>query len=134
MMTATQVFGKRAGEFAALRAKEIRLIPEQISPSEDIQRLLHKKTAFKKNGPSTQVTRKASEKFSQEVMVLRKKDGLTSCLTDIREAKGAINEEKKIDLMTYLKEISMLSVMELITTAALEREESLGSHYRNECF
>ena len=131
-MTATQVFGQRAGKFAALRAKQMKHIGEQINPSENIRKWLHQEQPYKDNEFATSIVEDLREKFSREAMVHRNESGLTSCLSAISQAKEEIIERRQDYGPLNLKKLNMLVAMELITKAALQRRESLGSHYRSD--
>ena len=127
MLTATQVFGARAGRAAALYAKKIKAMPRLARPPE-----LHSLLASKKcltSRPVTKIFLSARKKFSQEVMVLRNELGLTGCLTHLTHTLKEINA-LQADPLSKIKSIQALMVMEAITRAALARKNSLGSHFR----
>jgi len=130
MMTATQVFGKRAGQFAAFRAKGDAILPNQMGIPEHIQKLVHRKEPLLKDRTILEILKQVREKISRELMVIRDENGLTSCLTRIRETKVASDTKKTLDPVSHFKNKNILTVMELITMAALKQKESLGSNYR----
>jgi L-aspartate oxidase len=127
MLTATQVFGARAGQAAALRAKRIKTIPRLARPPE-LRMLMTQKKILPKN-PVAKILFSARKKFSQEVMILRNKPGLSACLTLFTTNLNEINE-LKADPFTKIKTCQALLVMEAVTRAALARTTSLGPHFR----
>jgi fumarate reductase (CoM/CoB) subunit A len=130
MMTATQVFGKRAGQFAALRAKGDAIIPDKIKIPEHFQKIAPWKGPILKDRAILDSLKHVREKISHDLTVVRDDNGMTSCIINIREAKAASDTIKVFDPVSLLKYKYILSVMELITMAALKRKESLGSHHR----
>jgi L-aspartate oxidase len=130
MMTATQVFGKRAGQFAALRAKSEAIFPYKMQIPEHIQNIAHRKDSELTDRAILGTLRQVQDKISRELMVVRDENGLTSCLMNIREAKEAVDTIKAIDPVSNLKYENIFMVMELITMAAFKQKESLGSHHR----
>jgi len=130
MMTATQVFGQRAGHFSAIRATSIPVLPDKMEAPEHIQKLVYQKGSGLKDPVLFELLKQAREKFSRELMVVRDENGLTSCLMKIRETKMAPDKIKTLNPVSHLKYKNIFTVMELITMAALKRKESLGSHHR----
>jgi succinate dehydrogenase/fumarate reductase flavoprotein subunit len=130
MMTATQVFGKRAGQFAALRAKHGMMLPNKVRIPEHIQKIVRQKGSESTDPELLDILNQVQKKFTRELMIERDENGLTSCLKKIRDVKAAFDTIKNIDPIFHLKNLNILMVMELITAAALKRKESLGSHFR----
>jgi succinate dehydrogenase/fumarate reductase flavoprotein subunit len=124
MMTATQVFGARAGRFAARFALE-RTLAETANP---LPALLCKSKERGSESISPAALASARETFAKEAMVLRDGRGLEECLQRIGEARTAIAGET--EPLTRVTGEHLLTVMEIVTMAALQREESLGPHYR----
>ena len=129
MMTATQVFGERAGRFAARRAKTIKTIPEfskklEITQGSDphlcVGDLLKMQDAAKKT-------------IGQHLMVLRSHRGLLKC----RETLETIQKDWKGSygagadtLLESLNLRSILTVGALVSESALNNPVSVGSHFR----
>ena len=132
MMTATQVFGKRAGKFAALRVKKTDKTAEEITIPENILKLHHHMPLYCNNESPNHIVEEIRETFSQETMLLRNKNGLTSCLSKIKRAKKEIEEHCMERYVANLTNLNMLQVMELIARVALKRNESMGPHYRSD--
>lgn len=133
MMTATQVFGARAGHFAALRAKRAKgfkfpeVIPEII------------RSAAQRDETTPSVNRRVSsllqdlkELFSQEVMLLRNAKGLQHCLNEMKQIGQSLENRRGKDPVSCMIGENRLLSMELICDASLNRKESLGPHHRDD--
>ena len=131
MMTATQVFGARAGKFAALRAKAVSALPSEKEIFPNVKKIAHTKGQLESNA-MFEAYHAVQETFTRHLGVLRDAKHLKSCLKEIRQAEVYINKMKKAAPYAWLKIAPKLSVMRLITTAALKREKSLGAHYRSD--
>lgn len=128
MMTATQVFGARAGRFAALRALSTKTMPVVKSQCSLLTK--YGKQQLEKN--SLPAIASARETFSREVMVLRSGKGLQECLRRIEEARMDFTSEAGGTMFSSFTTQHALTVMELIIKATLKRIETLGPHYRTD--
>ncbi|PKN68143.1 MAG: hypothetical protein CVU57_00535 [Deltaproteobacteria bacterium HGW-Deltaproteobacteria-15] len=128
MMTATQVFGERAGRSAATRAMKKRTMPVASPPSE----ILLKKDPEEKRSCSRnlEALAMARDVFSRELMVLRNRRGLEECLSTIEHSRQALVAESDQSILSLLTGEHMLTAMQLIAAAAFKRGESLGPHCR----
>jgi L-aspartate oxidase len=133
MMTATQVYGERAGRFAAKRALETTSIPEiEKTPT----------TVFNDRKESEcdeailgRLKASAKDIIGSSLAVLRDEKGLLRCLNTIRGLKWELVELGWYDaqvLIPYSSVKTMLIVGELIAESGLRRKASLGSHFRTD--
>ncbi|MBW2020272.1 MAG: FAD-binding protein [Deltaproteobacteria bacterium] len=132
MMTATQVFGARAGKFAALRAGKVGALPEKARLSESIKNGVSHKGFALKNEDLLCIKEETREISSQYLMPLRHESGLRLCLSKAQTAGSYVEEIKDVDLRDLIDVRNRLIVMGLISKAALKQKESLGSHYRSD--
>jgi succinate dehydrogenase/fumarate reductase flavoprotein subunit len=132
MMTATQVFGKKAGRSAALFAKKARPVPVVLllpDQPEGLLSLSTRQTPSKLPG----FLKEARESFSDNLMVLRNREKLESTLSLINEADAELDQMSDHKLSYYrMRQKDMLLVMKLITKAAINNPRSIGSHYRTD--
>ncbi|MBL7202897.1 MAG: hypothetical protein ISS63_01020 [Desulfobacteraceae bacterium] len=130
MMTATQVFGARAGKFAAERAKKTKKIPE----TKGIPGILRiKKRPDYNKGHLLRMQDSARSIYNDNLMILRDKKGLLQALESIRELQLEVDEAPRNghgNLTGYLELRTVLLLGKLIGENALDRGESLGSHFR----
>lgn len=129
MMTATQVFGKRAGQFAAFRAKGDAILPNKMEIPEHIQKLIHRKGSELKDPALFEIVKQAREKLSRELMVVRDENGLSECLTSIESFIFSLKETEVKNDQLYFELRNVLLVGKLIALNAMNRNKSLGSHY-----
>jgi L-aspartate oxidase len=66
------------------------------------------------------------------VGIVRERRTLSEAILRIKKTRNRINQQKKIFDKKQLEFVNMLDLSELITTAALVREESRGCHYRKD--
>jgi len=132
MMTATQVFGARAGKHAALRAKHEKASFPQVTVPEFLDRLGLKPKGGTLDSELLYLFDEAKTAFSTELMLLRDHKGIMNCLSKIREATHFMNGVSENDPRFSAATKNRLSAMALICEAALKRKESLGPHYRTD--
>lgn len=130
MMTATQVFGERAGRFAALRAKRIHTHPDTKGAPNIIKMITDQRANNRKDKKLMELKKPIRKIFSRNMMILRNKDGLNKCLQEIKETDSHLDKIEDANRLDFLNFKNMLLTMQLIATSASNREESLGSHYR----
>ena len=134
------VFGRRAGKAIRRHIHAIGLAPLPPDPekevSEQIAALLQSE-GKEKGGP---IRAEMEEVMMDKVSVFRQKDGLTEALDKVRELKKryrqvAIQDKGSCfnrDLLDAIELGYMLDLAEVITLAALTREESRGAHSRED--
>jgi succinate dehydrogenase/fumarate reductase flavoprotein subunit len=136
------VFGRRAGEAAALVARaEQKKIPPTARLSDEERRLAALvNTAAAPAGSDSPLRLHAElgKLMNDKVGLIRDGSSLQAALNQVRELKERyarirLRNSSRIynsELTSYLEVGSLLNVAEIITMAALERTESRGAHYR----
>ncbi|RJQ51108.1 MAG: FAD-binding protein [Desulfobacteraceae bacterium] len=128
MMTATQVFGERAGRFSAARSRKIRNFP--VMRSEPDLALHFGNPQERIDLIQMQQTSKSA--IGKHLSVLRGSRGLSRCkeaLDRIRADYAAIRFAS-FDMLDFLDLRSILTVGALIVGSALKNPVSTGSHFR----
>jgi len=133
------VFGKRAGEHAALYAKENSLgVVKTGDLASAEQRALQ---PFEHKGADNPylVQHTLQDVMQDLVGIVRQEQEMLQALERIRELKSAServgvdgNREYNSGWHTALDLQSLLTVSEIVTRAALERKESRGAHFRDD--
>jgi succinate dehydrogenase / fumarate reductase flavoprotein subunit len=134
------VFGKRAGEFAALRARE-RQSFSQVS-NEEIERVAKQQLApfERETGENPYAVHEDLRKMMQTyVGIVRSEADLKLALAELAKLKERAATVKITGNIQYnpgwhlaLDLANMLDVSEAVTRAALERKESRGAHTRED--
>jgi len=134
------VFGKRVGASTAKYAEDNRLLPLLPDSERDVENLII--NLLGAHGDSrVPVIREAMQRvMADKCNVFRDLDGLTKALAAIRELKqkfanlSLANKSKRFnyELQEALELGNMLKTAEGIVFSALKREESRGSHFRND--
>ena len=132
MMTATQVFGQRAGYFSAIRAKDISILPIKIEIPEHIEKLVHRKGSQLNDPALFEIVKLAKEKLSRELMIVREENGLSECLASIESLIFTLKEIEVKNNQLFFELRNILWVGKLIALNAMRRDKSLGSHYFND--
>jgi fumarate reductase (CoM/CoB) subunit A len=136
MMTATQVFGRRAGASAAGHAKMLgqRNVPD-IPMGEDIEWLKYRP----KRGNSDSLIEPKLEirkTMTRYATVSRCEDGLKKCgkkLYELESHAEEIRVDRRAPPHKYFQLRNMILTGRLIVESALKRKYSLGSHFRKDC-
>jgi len=134
MMLACQVFGKRAGEFAAEFAKEtsgLKPDREWINRAFDRLRMEGKEGRFIPKNMKAEL----AETMWKETLVVRNKEKLDNAAQGVKKIKENLNDVKIKNIKDLVEKIeveNLLTVAELIIEAASKRKESRGSHYRED--
>ncbi len=142
MMTSTQVFGARAGYYAAKELRELRIsrgkviyeksgkanlkFVEDISPFSVDERGEDNYWELRKD---------VREKMWLYAHVVKSKDSLLMLkkyLEEIRENIDALAVKNETNLRKKYELLNLVTVGIVITTASLERKESRGSFYRED--
>jgi L-aspartate oxidase len=131
MMTATQVFGERAGRFAAIRARQTASALPATPPPEELER-----TGEWGSGRSARELSRELFPLRQEaadrLSILRDEKGLLSFLARIEETKSFLDEEKDRSPLSAWSERRALTALRLIASHARERRETRGAHFRSD--
>ncbi|MBI3086715.1 MAG: FAD-binding protein [candidate division NC10 bacterium] len=133
MILTCQVFGKRAGQSAAQRARERgvpSVSPEAVAAEEE--RLARVQS---RRGPlqPARLKRRLQEAMWRHVLVVRSEESLRACLSEVerlRDQTKDLGVEGPAHLPGALEVENLLTVAEIMARAALLRTESRGSHYR----
>jgi succinate dehydrogenase/fumarate reductase flavoprotein subunit len=130
------VFGTRAGKSAARYALRNDLpqdSPEQVKGKKEMLLEIMKRPPEPAASPDALQERIKSLMFDH-VGILRKGDGLSKALNELREMKEELLPNLSAKGLRELKKAvevtNMVLTSEMVTRAALLREESRGDHYR----
>lgn len=135
------VFGKRAGHFAALRAKNISHVPQ--IPTKEIQeeeaRLLSILNA-KYTEKIRTVKGNLQNIMSSKVGVIRNQQSLDEAITDLRGIRSLLpniapEHKHRIYNLEWLERLeleNMVQLAEIVALSAASRQESRGTHYRED--
>ncbi|MFO7599368.1 MAG: FAD-binding protein [Candidatus Desulfacyla sp.] len=134
MMTATQVFGYRAGKYAARRGIRMRraAFPQPKAPDAIKYPAL---SQCHMNPDSMEVIMHSRRSMGRYAMVLRDENGLKRCrdgLNDCRARLEDMKEKNALSALRYVEIRNMMVTSKLVVKSALIREESRGSHYRED--
>jgi fumarate reductase (CoM/CoB) subunit A len=132
MMTATQVFGERAGRYAAQHAKKTKQYHD-INDKTSIFKL-RKKTPDQ-NSSLNRLKKDARATISKHVMILRNQEGLIRCRKNLRQIQHEADTfgwwDMK-DMSDFFSLRSILTVGRLVADSALANPVSIGSHFRTD--
>jgi L-aspartate oxidase len=135
MMTATQVFGKRAGDAAADRAKTLGKLPfPDIQIGEDMGWIKHPPYNVKAD-PVIELASEVRAVVGKYFGVLRWETGLKACqkkLDDCASRLEGMKGENVILPRQFFNIRNMILTGKEITDASLVRKESLGAHFRED--
>jgi len=132
MMSATQVFGERAGRFGALRANTINILPDIKDIPEDIKRVKCQRGFKDQVKRLNHIKTEAKDIISRNLMVLRDEKGIQECLRAIEMLFLSLEKNAIGNAREYFQIKNLLLVGKLIALSALMRKESLGSHYMSD--
>ena len=133
------VFGQRAGEFAAKFAKQNSLGSIDTGSLKSVESWALK--PFDDNGSENpfSVQQKLQDTMQDLVGIVRQEPEMLQALERIQELKTASesvsiggNREYNAGWHTALDLHNLLTVSEIVTRAALERQESRGAHFRDD--
>ncbi|MBN1832764.1 MAG: FAD-binding protein [Deltaproteobacteria bacterium] len=135
MMTATQVFGKKAGECAAQRAKALaRYGFPDIRRCSDIEWADRMRETAHINH-ITNISLLSRQVLGEYAMILRRGDGLKTCkkkLKDCQSELEAMKSKATIPAAQCLELRNMILTSRLVLDSALMRKQSLGPHFRED--
>ncbi len=137
----TLIFGRRAGEHAAERSRQMAMPKVSDSRLRDDSAMLDSIVARSGNGRRvSEIKAELGETMNQYVAVFRDEQGLQSAHEVVRrlkeEAQGAaIDDRGKVfnqDVLAAVELGYMLDCAEAIVVGALERKESRGAQFRTD--
>jgi succinate dehydrogenase/fumarate reductase flavoprotein subunit len=138
MMPATQVFGARAGRFAAERAASVKAARGDLRPHRELLELLDEwavaaGSSTPEDSPLSHAKRLVAMSMWRNAVVARTEQGLTDTervLGDVEEALERAVPGEDGDARTFFDLRSMTMVGQAILAACKLRKESRGSHHR----
>ena len=134
------VFGKRAGEYAAIYAQENGAVPLEDSNVDTIAQHVLKPFDNTENGDNPyEIQAQLQDKMQELVGIARSQESLTQVLEEIQSLRVKTdnvhvigNREYNAGWHTALDLDCLLTVSEAIALAALERRASIGAHSRDD--
>jgi succinate dehydrogenase/fumarate reductase flavoprotein subunit len=139
-LTMTQVWGKRAAEFAAAYAASARL---REPNRQHIQQISAKVDRLRSpsSGPTVVEVRQEIRRIAREsVWIVREGGTLRRALSDLTQLRTQLRSQRvqgqdmrfNRELVEGLQNENMLDVLEAVTRASLVRQESRGAMYRTD--
>ncbi len=134
------VFGKRAGEYAAKYAKDT--AAGQVNNAQVESIISSALAPFERSGgPGPyEVQYELQDTMQDLVGIVRRQDEMEKALEKIQQLKGRAetvsirgNRDYNPGWHTALDLQNLLTVAEAVTISALERKESRGGHFREDC-
>lgn len=134
------VFGKRAGIYAAEYARDAEFLPIPDNATESTEALLDNA----RNGHGTEkvgaIRKDLQDTMDLNMQVFRTAETIEQCLADIaaleeRYANISIQDQGKrfnLDLLEAVELGFLLQLAKVMSVAALHREESRGGHFRED--
>ena len=136
MLVGCQVFGKRAGIHAAEQAAVSEKLDVPTSLITDAIRRVESFGRPQGEFELADLRLMLQRAMSENVLIARNEDRLKACLAEIGRIRDYLNNRAQVrssvDLPTAVEVDNLLVVAELVVNAALLREESRGSHYRED--
>lgn len=135
MMTATQVFGKRAGQFAAKRAINCR---EKCLPADRQEEAIPcplSEISNKVLNASAAIENSVKTAMGLYAGVLRSQEGLMKCKKVLETCAHQLSELGTTGLSNferYYNVRNMIITANLVAKGALSRKQSKGTHYRED--
>jgi len=135
-LTETQVFGARAGVYAAERAASIKR--EEVNfdqAKEEMERIVELRRHAEKTVEPSEIIQSLKQTMWRYVGIIKSRSGLEKALEEIGLMAGKLPQLRAADTQELVKAIeasNMLVVGELIAKSALMREESRGAHFRED--
>ena len=134
MSVTCQVFGARAGRAAAKRAKKISHLDIAMGAMEELE--LTSRFSRKGNLSLQALREELQQAANRHLLILRDEDGLRRFRDICAELDGKLSRQARIetpdDLVRAVELANLISVGSLMATAALNRRESRGSHFRED--
>lgn len=136
MMSLTQVFGARAGKYAANRAKKLHHTPFSEKQVELEREKMHLLVERKGQYGADKINEAIKELMWRHVAIVRKESGLFRVIENLNEIETGALPEIKVSTGDELKKAisirNKLTMAKIIVKSALFRRESRGAHYRKD--
>jgi len=136
MMVACQVFGARAGRYAAKNAQRTKDKPINKKLINKEKHRILKVLQTEGSHSASELKRQIQQTMWQNVLVVKSRDSLEKCKHDLQRIRKSFEENskaEKTEVFEALEVENLLDVAEIMVNAASTREESRGSHYREDC-
>jgi len=133
MLVACQVFGARAGRYAAENAKRTKDKAINKKLIDKHRHLILQTLQIGSSHPASELKKRIQNTMWQNVLVVRSRQSLQKCKHDLQKIREALTgnlEPEKKEIFESLEVGNLLNVAEIMVNAALTREESRGCHYR----
>ncbi|MGD9216720.1 MAG: FAD-binding protein [Desulfobacteraceae bacterium] len=133
MMTATQVFGKRAGQYAAEYARDKMHLDTPTLLSSQIPVLKPGEESEQEREQLAWLKRTVTQAMDKYVNVVRSKHGLEACrrvLIDADRQLVSMEGARRENYLRYSKIRNMIDVAGQIVKSAIRRKTSCGAHFR----
>ncbi|MBE3145496.1 MAG: FAD-binding protein [Planctomycetes bacterium] len=136
MLVACQVFGARAGKYAAVSARQTQhMRTRKYMPDLAKERIDGLRTVQGRISPS-KFRLELQRSMQENVLILRSERSLARALKDVcrirDEAKHDVSIRTDDELVQAIELENILDVAQLVVEAARRRKESRGSHYRED--
>jgi len=137
-LTMTQVWGKRAGSFAAIFAKSVGL---REPPRAQVEKATHKVLRLRSfsSGPTVVEIRQEIRRIAGKLVgIVREEKSLSQALTAISDLRDQLPHQRvqgqdprfNQEWIEGLQNENMLDILEAVVRASLARQESRGALYR----
>jgi succinate dehydrogenase/fumarate reductase flavoprotein subunit len=136
MLLTCQVFGTRAGKSAANEARQSKLHEFGDDILKEIEYNLSAISSRKGSIPPASLKHRLQRAMERNILVIKSEKGLKGNLRELEGIKNDLTEEVLVgspaDVWAVFELRNLLLVGEAISQAALQREESRGSFYRED--
>lgn len=139
-IAATQVFGKRAGEYAALYCKEQSKRPIERKEIDKELKRIENFLSRKDRVSAYEIRKKLNSTMWANASISRTEASLSQALEDIERLKtemlprlGVTNNgsmQYNKELVEDMETVNLVRVAEILVKSAIMRRESRGAHYR----
>lgn len=136
MLLNCQVFGRRAGVFAAERGRARRHEAERISGRRELDALRERIARMRADAPPIRAAiDRIKDNLTDNLLIVRRADGLARAEAALRQVQaeledGAFALAGGRDLFRLHEAFNLIDVGRMMVAAAALRKESRGSHYR----
>ncbi len=134
MLAACQVYGKRAGQHAAKRAKSGKHPDINSSKLEEAEKAIGRFGAGQGSVKPSQAKATLQKKAWEDLLLIRTPEGLEDVLDHVRQTRDEIlpklSVASPVEMVEAQELQNLLDVAEIVASVCLKRTESRGSHYR----
>jgi L-aspartate oxidase len=135
MMTATQVFGQRAGQFAARRAAKLNRVSNDLPNGKHLPVIKSGCPSGHERETLDQIAHAVKRAMHTHVNVLRSRRGLESCRRLLLGAAcrlASMEGASRDNYIRFNKVRNMIDTARQVVRSALDRKHSLGAHFRED--